>query len=233
MSLVFGFIKFFRGVNISNNNNDLRVYLHLLINANYKASNYKSYNIAKGQLVTSYTSIADVLKLTRKQVIIATQHLRDNGAIEWMGVPQNFSICTIKDYALQDNDKAFNFVKLYRSIQGSAWYADDVAARLYYYILQHTEDGLRVKRGAVVKALDITPHAFYTALDKLTTAGAIEYTKKGAEYIISTYADYDDKEHKTPATKSSPATKPSSTPTKPSLPTADGDDYLNQIFSGF
>ena len=62
MSLVFGFIKFFRSVNISNNNNDLRVYMHLLINANYKASNYKSYNIAKGQLFTSYTSIADVAK---------------------------------------------------------------------------------------------------------------------------------------------------------------------------
>lgn len=227
MSLVFGFIKFFKSVNIANNNNDLRVYLHLLINANYKVSNYKSYNIAKGQLVTSYTSIADVLKLTRKQVITAIQHLRDNGAIEWMGVPQNFSICTVIDYALQDNDKAYNFIKLYRSIQGSGWYADDTAARLYYYILQHTEDGLRVKRGAVVKALGITPHAFYVALDKLAMEGALEYTKEGVEYVISTYADYDNKEHK------NPATSPAPTLTKPSLPAVDGDDYLNQIFSGF
>lgn len=205
MNLIFGFVKLFKSLNISNNNNDLRVYLHLLINANYKNTKYKDYNISKGQLITSYISIADALGLSRKQVITAIQHLRDNNYIKWQGVPQNFSICTICQYDLQYNDNAYNFVKLYRSIQAADWYADDVAARLYYYILLHTADGLRTKRGNIIKELAITPHDFYVALDRLATADAVKYRKEGTEYIISTYADYVDNDNK-PSTQNQSAT---------------------------
>lgn len=204
MSLVFGFVKFFKSISINvPYGNDIRVYLHLLLNAGYKESNYKGVDLSEGQLVTSYPSIGDSLGLSRKQVMTAVEHLEANNMIEWVGVKQHYSICTICDYALQSNDKAYNFVKLYRSIQGAEWYRDSAAANLYYYILLNSKvEGLRVKRGVIINALKLTPHAFSCALANLADTGAIQYSKEGVYYIIHSYADLD-KEDKPKTTTTS------------------------------
>lgn len=240
MSLIYGYVKLFKSLNVAYGN-DLRVYIHLLLNAGYKVNKLDDITLQPGQLLTSYQAISESLNITRKQVIVAVEHLINDKVIEWQGIPKKYSICTIMHYNLQESDNAYNYAKLYRSIQGANWYTDGAAANLYYYILLCTDgDKLRVKRGDVVNALGITPRAYYTALDRLKNADAVKYSKEGTYYIIDSCASYktdgksEDKDKTTPPTvkhsNTAPATshKPSSSPTN-----SEGDGYLNQIFAGF
>lgn len=57
--------------------NTFRVFVHLLIKAQYKDEMYKDINIKRGDVVTSYGSIAESLGLKYDQVRNSVKHLRD------------------------------------------------------------------------------------------------------------------------------------------------------------
>lgn len=223
MGLIYGWVRLFRS--ISNNvdyGNDLRVYLHLLLNATYKNQKIDDTTLSAGQLITSYQSIADSLGLSREQVRTSITHLAHSGVIDWHGLPQKYSICTISHYDMQCDNNAYNYAKLYRSIQGATWYRDGVTANLYYYILLHSGDGnFIVKRGDIINAINISPRNFYTALDRLQHDGMLKYSKDGVYYVISTHANYtvtDDNDKPTNTNKptnkttTKPNTKPNNKP---------------------
>ena len=232
MGLIYGWVRLFRS--ISNNvdyGNDLRVYLHLLLNATYKSQKIDDITLSAGQLITSYQSIADSLGLSREQVRTSITHLAHSGVIDWQGLPQKYSICTISHYDMQCDD-AYNYAKLYRSIQGASWYRDGITANLYYYLLINAGEGkLRVKRGDIIDAIHISPRNFYTALDRIQNDGMIRYSKEGVYYIISTHANYTIIDNTTNDT-----TKPTTKPTTSAKPTTDifaiSDDEAAAVMAG-
>ena len=237
MGLIYGWVRLFRS--ISNNvdyGNDLRVYLHLLINAAYKCQKLDDITLSAGQLITSYQSIADSLDISRKQVITSINHLVNSSVITWQGLPQKYSVCTISHYDMQCDDNAYNYAKLYRSIQGATWYRDGVTANLYYYLLLHSGEGnVRVKRGDIINAMHISPRNFYTALDRIHDAGMLQYSKEGVYYIISTHANYTVKDNDKPNNETNkPTTKPTTKPT--AKPTTDifaiSDDEAAAVMAG-
>ena len=61
--------------------NTARVFLHLLIKANYNEGNFKGVLIKRGEVVTSYKSIADELGITEKNARTAINHLKQTGEV--------------------------------------------------------------------------------------------------------------------------------------------------------
>ena len=172
--LIFGYVKLFKSLNLGYKNNDLRVYLHLLLSANYTTNNFNGMVITAGQLITSYQSVSEKLGLTKKEVMVAVQHLVDNKMIKWKGLPSRFTLCTITNYKLQSDNTAYNYTKLYRNIQAFSWYNDDIVAKLYYYILiNYTADGCRFRPVDVQLDLNITKKQYSRAIKQLSDSGAI------------------------------------------------------------
>lgn len=136
-----GFVKVDRDTKIDYSNNDIRVYMHLLMAANYTDNIVYGQKINVGQCVTSYGKIADALKISLGEVITAVKHLSNAGLIKWQGVRDKYSICTICDYVDKCKDIKYNFVMLNRSIMTSDWYKHEGAAKLYYYLLLNLPPG--------------------------------------------------------------------------------------------
>ena len=61
--------------------NTMRVFLHILLNANYKPRRYKGYEIPAGACVFGRKSCAAALGLTEQQVRTAINHLKSTNEI--------------------------------------------------------------------------------------------------------------------------------------------------------
>lgn len=61
--------------------NTFRVFVHLLIKAQYKDEDYMDIAVKRGDAVTSYDSIAESLGLTYDQVRYSVKHLKNTGEI--------------------------------------------------------------------------------------------------------------------------------------------------------
>ena len=194
--LIFGYIKLLKNVaSLGYKNNDMLVYLHLLLSANYTGGEYKGLKLNAGQLVTSYQSISDKLQLTEKAVKVAVKHLVDSGKIKFKGLPHKFSVCTITDYKLQTDNNTYNYTKLYRNIQAFDWYSDDITAKLYYYImLNYTADGCKYKPIDVQLALNIDKKQYTKHIKRLSDSGAVIVTPQGRYTIIKIVGDIDKEE---------------------------------------
>jgi hypothetical protein len=86
--------------------NTLRVFLHLLLTANYKPSEFLGRTIDRGQAVFGLQSLADVLKLSVRQVRVALEHLKTTGEVT-IETTNRFSIATLvkySDYQCSDAD---------------------------------------------------------------------------------------------------------------------------------
>lgn len=79
------------------NPNTFRVFIHLLIKANYKAKKWEDITIQKGQLVTSHEHIASELKLSRQNVRTALKNLIKTKEIE-VNSTKLYSLVTIVNY---------------------------------------------------------------------------------------------------------------------------------------
>lgn len=194
--LIFGYVKLFKSLSLSYKNNDLRVYLHLLISANYENKEFKGVKLAPGQLITSYQSISSNLSLSLSAVRIAVNHLIDLDLVQWSGLPPRFSICTIKNYKMQTDNKTYNYTKLYRNIQAYNWYTDDIASKLYYYILLHYgSNGCSYHPIDVQIDLGIDRKQYVNAIDKLVKSEAvkIEIKNRGKDVIATLAGDSIDK----------------------------------------
>lgn len=79
------------------NANTMRVFIHLLIEANITPYEFENVKIGRGELATSYDSIANTLNLTNQQVRTAIQHLKSTGEITVKRYPK-FQVISIVGY---------------------------------------------------------------------------------------------------------------------------------------
>jgi hypothetical protein len=80
------------------NGNTMRVFLHLLIEANIEPHPFENIVINRGELATSYDKIANTLNLTNQQVRTAIQHLKSTGEITTKKYPK-FQVISIVGYS--------------------------------------------------------------------------------------------------------------------------------------
>ena len=77
--------------------NTLLVFLHLIISANVTDHDFENITVRRGQLVTSYPSLANSLNLSIQQVRTALGHLKSTGEITVKRHPK-YSLLTVVSY---------------------------------------------------------------------------------------------------------------------------------------
>ncbi len=81
------------------NANTMRVFLHLLLNANIEDHDFEKITVHRGQLVSSIGKIAEALELSPQNVRTAVDHLKTTGEITSKGYSK-YSLFTILNYEL-------------------------------------------------------------------------------------------------------------------------------------
>lgn len=77
--------------------NTARVFLHLVMSANYTEHDFEGITVHPGQAVTSRQSLAAALKLSEQQVRTALKHLKATGDIT-VKTTSKFSVVTINSF---------------------------------------------------------------------------------------------------------------------------------------
>lgn len=75
----------------------LRVFLHLLLNANFAQTQYREQNVERGQVVTSVRILCEQLSMTTQQIRTALDHLKLTNDIT-IKATSKFSIITVNNY---------------------------------------------------------------------------------------------------------------------------------------
>lgn len=95
-----GFIKIHRSIlkwEWWQDANTMRVFMYLLLNANWEDSRFQGYAIPKGSLVTSYDSIATNLGISQRNVRTSILHLKKSKEVS-VKRHSHFSIVTIANW---------------------------------------------------------------------------------------------------------------------------------------
>lgn len=95
-----GYIKLFRSMTTwewYQDANTTRVFLHLLLNANWEDSRYRGYYIPRGSVVTGLHSLSESLGISIKSVRTALKHLKSTGEVT-IKTTNRFSIVTIANW---------------------------------------------------------------------------------------------------------------------------------------
>lgn len=79
--------------------NTMRVFLHLILTANWEPKKWHGKEIQRGQRVTSYASLSSELKISVKSVRTAINHLKRTGEVAIL-TTHEYSIITIKNYEM-------------------------------------------------------------------------------------------------------------------------------------
>ena len=77
--------------------NTLRVFLHLLLCANYTDCEFEIHKIKRGQLVTGRKKLSEALKMSEREVRTALNHLKSTNDIT-IRTTSKYSIITIVNY---------------------------------------------------------------------------------------------------------------------------------------
>lgn len=77
--------------------NTARVYLHLLLTANWQDKRWQGINVKAGQLVTSQAHLAEQLGLSVRNIRTALEHLQMTGEVT-VKIGSKYSLITIKNY---------------------------------------------------------------------------------------------------------------------------------------
>lgn len=77
--------------------NTMRVFIHLLLKANYKDNDFEKTSVKRGQLITSQSHLAKDLKISVKNVRTALEHLKSTGEVA-VQTAAKYSIITINNY---------------------------------------------------------------------------------------------------------------------------------------
>lgn len=87
--------------------NTVRVYLVLLLSANWKDTEWHGIKLKRGQLITSYPKLAEKCSLSVQEIRTAFNHLKSTGDIT-VKTTSKFSIVTVNNYDIPEEtaDKA-------------------------------------------------------------------------------------------------------------------------------
>lgn len=77
--------------------NTMRVFIHLLLTANIAESELEGIKIERGQVATSYASLAESLGLSVKNMRTAINHLKSTGEVATKQYSK-FQVITIQNY---------------------------------------------------------------------------------------------------------------------------------------
>lgn len=83
--------------------NTCRLFIHLLLKANWKDGRFQGTEVPRGSLVTSYSNLAKDTGLSVKNVRTALNHLETTGEVAVNRHPK-FSVVTIKNYNVYQTD---------------------------------------------------------------------------------------------------------------------------------
>lgn len=83
--------------------NTCRLFIHLLLKANWKDGRFQGTEVPRGSLVTSYNSLAKDTGLSVKNVRTALNHLETTGEVA-VNRHSKFSVVTIKNYNVYQTD---------------------------------------------------------------------------------------------------------------------------------
>lgn len=84
--------------------NTMRVFLHLLLKANYYDNRWQGHEIKRGQLITSYSHLAEELKLSVHQVRTALNKLKMTNEIT-IKTSNKFTLITIEKYSVYQDEE--------------------------------------------------------------------------------------------------------------------------------
>lgn len=77
--------------------NTMRVFLHLILKANIKDGRFMGVAVHRGQLITSYATLAKELQISYKGIRTAIKHLKGTGEVAVQPM-HDFSLITIQNY---------------------------------------------------------------------------------------------------------------------------------------
>ena len=86
--------------------NTMRVFLHILLNANYKDGEFKGHKIRAGECVFGRKVAAEALGLSEQQIRTALHHLRKSGEISTSKVTNKFTILKVEKWAFYQGGEA-------------------------------------------------------------------------------------------------------------------------------
>ena len=95
-----GFVKIYRKITSwdwYDDPNTFRLFVHCILKANYKEKEWHGITIPVGSFVTSYAKLAKELKLSKKEIRIALDHLKTTQEVAHESTTQ-YSIITVKNY---------------------------------------------------------------------------------------------------------------------------------------
>ena len=105
-----GFIKLDRGIKKwrwYQDANTFRVWVHLLLSANWEDREFEKISLKRGELLTTYKRLAKELDFTVQQTRTAIDHLKSTGEIT-VCRKSNFLEISIENYSLyQDNQQTY------------------------------------------------------------------------------------------------------------------------------
>jgi len=96
-----GFIKLHRSIlewEWYDDPNTMRVFIHLLLNAQWEDSRYHGYEVPKGSLIIGRKKLAEELEISERAVRTALNHLKSTNEVT-IKVTNQFSIVTIVNWA--------------------------------------------------------------------------------------------------------------------------------------
>ena len=85
--------------------NTVRVFLHLLINANVIPHGFENITVERGQVVSSYEKVANTLNLSIQEVRTAVSHLKSTGTLTTRAY-RRFQVFTIVNYDYYQGTRA-------------------------------------------------------------------------------------------------------------------------------
>lgn len=103
--------------------NTFRLFIHLLLKANYKDLRFEGQTIRRGQLVTSLTGLSAQTGLTVRQLRVSLDKLKMTGEVTSLSCPRYRIITVVKYDEYQGNDKLND--KQMTSRMSAKWQADD------------------------------------------------------------------------------------------------------------
>ncbi|WP_235417951.1 hypothetical protein [Faecalicatena contorta] len=84
--------------------NTSRLFIHMLLKANWKDRNFKGTTVPRGSFVSSIRKLADETRLTEREVRTAINHLKTTGEVTHKSTSK-YSVFTVVNYDLyQSND---------------------------------------------------------------------------------------------------------------------------------
>ena len=79
--------------------NTCRLFLHMILKANYKDGEYQGVTIPRGAFISSYSELAQEIGLSVKNIRTALEHLKKTGEVA-VSRHSKFSVFTVKNYSV-------------------------------------------------------------------------------------------------------------------------------------